>query len=229
MKIRKRGIIFVLVAATVLMLSVGSLAYFTDRVTGDVSATAGTLDLTISDFKASQTGSFKPGQGSTISYMLDNVGNKSADIREAIVVTYVPKAGTTSTINQSNPEFLLYAATDVTVDASTGVATIASGATPLSVVSTDGTQITYEVPQFIINGTGAGAEIEIGGVDAKAGAYVLVFNKAAGNDFQGATLTLEYVAQAKQHRNTNDATWTTVMSETITFGGADYSVVPAKN
>ena len=229
MKIRKRGIIFVLVAATVLMLSVGSLAYFTDRVTGDVSATAGTLDLTISNFKASQTGDFKPGQGSAITYTLDNVGNKSADIKEVIVVTYTPKAGTTSSINQSNPEFLLYSANDVTINASTGVATIASGATPLSVVSSDGTQITYEVPQFIINGTGVGAEIETGGVDDKSGSYVLVFNKAAGNAFQGASLTLEYIAQAKQHRNTNDSTWTTVMSETITFGGADYSVVPAKN
>ena len=96
-------------------------------------------------------------------------------------------------------------------------------------VSTDKKSITYTIPEFILNGTGTDAETETGAVGvSKSSAYVLVFKNTAGNAFQGISVTLDYMAQAKQHRNTNNATWSTVMSESITFAGNSTPAVPEK-
>jgi predicted ribosomally synthesized peptide with SipW-like signal peptide len=217
-----------LAIASALALTVGVFAFFTDRVQSTATATAGTLDLELDNFAASSTTKFKPGDGISLTYTLSDVGNKSADVLETIMVTYTPADGTTSTISSSKPEFALYAASDVSID-DNGVATVAEDATALSVVSEDGTQITYAVPQFTLNGTGDNAETETGVTsNAKDGAYVLVFNADASNDFSGATLTVDYEAQAKQHRNTGKDTWTTVQSETVTFAGDEsWAAVPA--
>ena len=227
----KRRIALFLIVATILTLCVGSLAYFTDRVTGNTTATAGTLELALDGFAPTAPEKFRPSQGVAIDYVLSNEGNKSADILETFVLTYTPADGVTSSLNSADPEFTIYPAHAVTINSSTGIATILDESAALSSY-VDGKHIKYEVPQYIMNGAAEkdGAESESGAVgDERTGAYVLVFEDHAGNDFQGATLTLDYEAQAKQHRNTNDATWTTVKSETITFGGdTAHKVVPEK-
>lgn len=219
----KKGVALVLAVATILTLCVGSLAYFTDRVTSDVKATAGTLDLTLTEPAVSATADLRPGAGVTVDFTLTNNGNKSADVLETLVLT-CSKAMSATT------EFDLYNAADVTV--TNGIAAIKDGAQPLTVrtVSDDKTQITYAIPQFTLNGTGAGKEIEDGVTsNAKSSAYVLVFRATSTNDYQNVTVTLDYEAQAKQHRNTNSdaATWQYIKSETVTFAGNDaYKAVP---
>jgi len=222
MKKCKKGLALVLAIATVLTLCVGSLAYFTDRISGTVNAKAGTLELSLSEFQLSQTANLKPGAGVTIDFTLTNIGNKSADIQETLVLT-------SSKAMSATTEFEIYAAADVTI--TNGVATVKNGATPLQVrsVSADGTQITYAIPEFVLNGTGTGAETEDGVTsNAKTSAYVLVFRGTAGNDFQNVTVTLDYMAQAKQHRNTNDTTWAVLKTQSVTFGNNATTVVPEK-
>lgn len=223
---KKKIIAIALASATVITAIVGAFAYFTDRVDSTATATAGTLELKLSDIEASKTEKVKPGDGITIQYDLSNIGNKSADIRETIVLT------SSEALTAGNEEFDLYAAADVSIDAQSGYATVKNNAEPLAVrsVSADRTQIEYELPQFTLNGTGANAETEDGVIsNAKDGSYVLVFKKHATNDFIGAELTLDYEAQAKQHRNTGDDTWAIVMSETVSFAGNDaHAAVPAK-
>jgi len=227
----KRRIALFLIVATILTWCVGCLAFFTDRATGDATATAGTLELALDGLEPTAPEKFRPSQGIALDYVLSNEGNKSADILETFVLTYTPADGVTSSLNSADPEFTIYPANAVRIDASTGVATILNASAALSSY-VDGTHIKYEVPQYIMNGAAEkdGVETENGAVgDERTGAYVLVFEDHAGNDFQGANLTLEYEAQAKQHRNTNDATWTTVKSETITFGGdTAHKAVPKK-
>ena len=167
----------------------------------------------------------KPGAGCTVDFTLSNLGNKSADVKEVLVLRS-PVAMTAGAAT----EFDLYKASDVTLDAD-GKYTIKTGAQPVAVrsVSTDKKSISYTIDQFILNGTGTAAETENGVTsNAKSSAYVLVFKNTAGNAFQDITVTLDYMAQAKQHRNTNDATWTDIMSETITFAGSSTSAVPEK-
>lgn len=221
MKKPKKILALVLAIATVAALAVGTFAFFTDRVQAKAEAKAGTLELALSQVTLSKSTGLKPGTGCKVDFTLSNLGNKSADVKEVLILRS-PKA-----MNTTTPEFDLYLASDVTLDAE-GKATVKTGATPVAVraVATDGKSITYTIDEFILNGTGATAV----GI-SKASSYVLVFNSTAGNDFQGITVTLDYLAQAKQHRNTNAATWETVLTDRIVdtnsaFNG--HSAVPEK-
>lgn len=225
MKKPKKILALVLALATVAALAVGTFAFFTDRVQAKAEATAGTLELALTDIRTGNNVKMKPGTGCTVDFTLSNLGNKSADVKE-ILVLRSPVAMTAGAAT----EFDLYKASDVTLDAD-GKYTIKTGAQPVAVrsVSTDKKSISYTIDQFILNGTGTAAETENGVTsNAKSSAYVLVFKNTAGNAFQDITVTLDYMAQAKQHRNTNDATWTDIMSETITFAGSSTSAVPEK-
>lgn len=225
MKKPKKILALVLALATVAALAVGTFAFFTDRVQAKAEATAGTLELALTDIRTGNNVKMKPGTGCTVDFTLSNLGNKSADVKE-ILVLRSPVAMTAGAAT----EFDLYKASDVTLDAD-GKYTIKTGAQPVAVrsVSTDKKSISYTIAQFTLNGTGTAAETENGVTsNAKSSAYVLVFKNTAGNAFQDITVTLDYMAQAKQHRNTNDATWTDIMSETITFAGSSTSAVPEK-
>ena len=226
MKLRKRSLALLLAAATVLSLAVGTFAYFTDHIVAETTATAGSLDLTLTTPVISKTEQFKPSEGISIQFTLSNAGNKSADVLETLVLTS-SQAMTGSATKQC--EFELYRSTDVTLN--NGIATIKSGATPLTVksISADNKKITYAIPEFVLNGTGENAETEpeANGKSSKTSSYVLVFRNDAGNQFQNVTITLDYEAQAKQHRNTDSSTWTTVKNQTISFAGNNaYKAVP---
>ena len=225
MKIKKKPLTIVLSIACVVTLAVGSLAFFTDRFASSATATAGTLNLEFTGISTSKTTGFKPSEGIELDFTLSNGGNKSADVLETLVLT-----SSVAMTEGSNPaQFEIYEASDVTL--TDGVATVSDSATPLRVrsVSDDNKQITYAIPQFTLNGTGNGAETEDGITEtSKESSYVLVFHKSAGNAYQGVTLTLDYEAQAKQHRNTNDDTWSVVQSESVTFAGNDsHATVPS--
>jgi len=212
----------ILVLATVLSYAINCFAYFSDRVTGTVDTTAGTLNLDITEFNVSQATGLKPGTGIAVDITLSNVGNKSADVLETLVLT-------SSKAMSETPEFELYPASDVII--TNGVATLKDDAEPLSVrtINYTRTQITYKISEFILDGTGVGAEIEPGSLgSSKTAHYILFFRPGVSNDFQGVDLLLDYEAQAKQHRNTNSDTWEVVKSQTVDFAGdSSHPAVPA--
>lgn len=198
-------------------------AYFTDREQASASATAGTLDLRLVESWADAT-NFKPGDKYDYTYTLANDGNKSADVRETIVITSSAAMATTG-----QAEFEVYASGDIKQNTD-GSWVPDAGKSPLAVrsISADGKKVTYKVPEFILNGTGTAAETESGiTTNTKTGSYVVLFSNTADNDFQGATITIDYLAEAKQHRNTDTTIWTTVASENITFAGNATKAVPA--
>ena len=224
MKKPKKFLALVLAMATVAALAVGTFAFFTDRVQANATAKAGTLELALSNVELSKATGLKPGTGCKVDFTLSNKGNKSADVKEVLVL----RSPTAMTAGAE--EFDLYLASDVTLTAD-GKATIKDNASPVAVrkVSTDRKSITYTIPEFILNGTGDGKEEESGAVGiAKTSSYVLVFQPTAGNDFQGISVTLDYLAQAKQHRNTNADTWTTITKESISFAGGNVDAVLEK-
>jgi len=235
MKIRKRTLALVMAAITVLSLMVGSLAYFTDRMEGNAEATAGTLDLVLTDMAkkedkmtvAGDFAAFKPGYAVTLDYVLTNAGNKSADVKEAFVLTVKDSSGNALALTAATPQFQIYSKTDVVI-AGDNTVTVNNNATPLGTVSAN--QLIYHVDQYTLNGTGTGAETEAGvTTNVKNGSYVLVFMPTAGNEFQDVDLTLNYVAQAKQHRNSNtsDAAWEAVYeTDVLKIGNTDIKVVP---
>ena len=117
MKKPKKILALVLAIATVAALAVGTFAFFTDRVQAKAEAKAGTLELALSQVTLSKSTGLKPGTGCKVDFTLSNLGNKSADVKEVLILRS-PKV-----MNTTTPEFDLYMASDVTLDAD-GKATI---------------------------------------------------------------------------------------------------------
>lgn len=235
---KKKFLSLALVLAIGATLLVGTTAYFTDRVNTNATATAGTvtLELDASTLETAMKDAdgkdiLNPGDQRVINYGLKNTGNKSVDVREKIVLTSSVPMDKVS----EQAEFEIYKATDVKLVPGRGYAPN-EGAKPLAVrsISEDGKQITYNIPEYVLNGNATlgddKREIEDGvTTDSNNGAYVLIFKGAASNQFQGATVTIDILAEAKQHRNTDASLWTEIATESVTFGGVDVSVVPEMN
>lgn len=247
---RKRiGALF-LVFALVLAMAM-SLAFFTDREEASASAVAGTLGLDLDqDWVADNpdSGNLMPGDIYTLDYTLANTGNKSADVREFFVIT-----SDVDLADTAPAEFEVYAVGDVEQDTTSGYYSPKANAQPLTVRTTGSYDVTaagpdgiegnaddvattyytvkYSIPEFILNGDPAldGAETETGITSHfKEGSYVILFSKSATNAFQGANVTIDYLAEAKQHRNTDATVWDLIATESIQFAGADTNVVPEK-
>lgn len=227
----KKRLTTVLVAATCVVAMTGAYAWFTDRVQADATATAGTLELKLENFAAANAENIKPGAGPTITYDLSNIGNKSADIREYFIVDTGDKTMTESI-------FEMYPSSVVTFNAY-GIAEVADADKSKALIGTlnpsDNTQVIFEVPEYIMNGSGENRETEIAGtgetvVDSTAGSYVLVLKGSVDNTFGGTEVTMFYEAQAKQHRNTGASTWTEDgVKATINFANnANYVTVVEK-
>ena len=235
---KKRWVSGALVLAIAATLLVGTTAYFTDRVSTNATATAGTVTLALDAstlesamLDADGKDILNPGDQRVINYGLTNTGNKSVDVREKIVLT--------STVamdkDAAQAEFEIYNAADVKFVDGRGYMPN-EGAQPLAVrsISDDGMQITYNIPEYVLNGNedfgDEGREIEDGiTTDSNDGAYILVFKGASSNAFQGAGVTIDILAEAKQHRNTDESLWAEIATETVSFGGVDVSVVPEMN
>lgn len=209
------------------MALVGAFAFFTDRVDTSVQATAGTVDLALNS-GWTDVANFNPGDMADLSYSIQNDGNKSVDVRERLVVK---SSVAMDTADQA--EFEIYRAVDVEQDAN-GAYVPKYGAEPVTngedrIVSDDNTSITYEIQEYTLNGTGENAETE-DGIDetAKDSEYVLVFKDAAANTFQGADVSVDLVAEAKQHRNTGDDTWAVISTDSVSVGGGTIDAVPER-
>lgn len=223
---------------TVICLVVGTFAVFTDRFQSQKDITAGTLDITLTeswqDDNKALNGTFKPGTALAINYSLVNEGNMAAYVREQFVIT--------SDKPFSNaPEFDLYKKADATVENSVVKAVTVANALKGETDSytKDGKTyytLTYSVKdnclsEFILNGTAANGQEDPAGVDSYSGAYYLVFNTTANNDFQNAQIGIEYLAQALQVNGTGEATWSDakVITSSVTIGGKSVSAVPVLN
>lgn len=205
----------------------GTVAYFTDRVETSATAKAGTVDLAL-DANWTDVANFNPGDKADLDYQISNDGNKSVDVRERLVVTSSVALDTAA-----QAEFEIYKAIDVEQDAA-GAYVPKADAKPVTdgakrIVAGDSRSITYVLPEYTLNGSGANAETESGVTDTNHSAdYVLVFKGASSNAFQDADVEVSLLAEAKQHRNTNSDTWATVSSESVTFGNGNVNAVPER-
>lgn len=217
-------------ALAVCLLMVGSFAYFTDRVSTDASATAGTVTLGMTDninlLDADGKDIYNPGDVRTAAFEIENTGNKSVDVRSTITVTSTVAMDTAA----EQAEYELYNASDVELVEGKGYAPKA-GATPVAdrSISADGTVITYDIPDYVLNGNEDLAEQETeDGImtDTHAYDYVLVFKGSSANAFQNSGVKLDVLVEAKQHRNTS-AGWEIVAQESYTAGSINQDAVPA--
>ncbi len=209
------------------LILAGSMAYFTDRADLAASATAGTVDLAVTE-SWSDVSNFAPGDIADFSYTISNDGNMAVDVRETIALHSSVGMDTAT-----QAEFEMYHLGDVEQDQS-GAYMPKAGALPIAsdedrIVSNDGKTIKYMIDEYTLNGTGADAEI-VDGITATSNGtdYVLLFKDGAANTFQGSQVSIELLAEAKQHRNTDSDAWTTIATESVSIGGEIHQAVPAK-
>ena len=221
-------------ALAVVMVAGASFAYFTDRADTSASGTAGTVAIELTDninlLDEDGKDILNPGDMRDAMLGIENKGNKSIDVRTTVVLT----SSVPMTEDNGQAQYELYHKDDVELVEGKGYAP-KTGAQPIEVrsMSEDGKVITYNIPDYILNGNedfgDENREIE-DGVDADAFAYdyVLVFRGDSANKFQDSTVKLDVLAEAKQHRNTG-AGWEIVAQETVTFGGAEVNAVVEEN
>lgn len=231
------------IAAALVLLIGASLAYFTDNATGTAQGTAGTVKISLANFNLTNPNgninNFNPGDGRDITAAITNTGNKSVDVRETFSITMTPANLTEFTATPPTMGWAIYAKSDCTLDSTTGNYVVNQSASPIAaptitVNSDKSVTATYVVPtDAVLNGTGANREVETNatgtGTDGNimANEYVLAMMPASDNSYQGATVTLDILAEAKQHRNTAGVTWTSLETVTLTIGSdGTVSAVP---
>ena len=253
-KINLHKLTAILAVVALLVCVVGTLAYYTDRVEGNASINTVKNGVDIEpnpdptvepddptkpdpeDYKdptpndptddltnwwiylnSRAMANFNPGDKMTLNYILSNVGDLAVDVRETFIVTSsVPLSGV--------PEFRLFSSfTNDAAGANIGVEVVTNEA------RIDGTtyQYKYTVEPYILSSekeTVGSAPVELGRE------YYLVFAAGSGNEFQGATCTVEYVVEAKQHSEGGAADWQIATTGTINLpvSGQTLPVVPAK-
>ena len=232
-KIKNMKLSGILALAMAVVMLVGSLAYFTDRITTKATVSTIGADITTDPddptYKDDLTAkwlhvnnaakaNFNPGDKVDLSYTLANTGDLAMDIRETFIVT------SSKPMKDSAPEFRLFTAADQDTDtkAWTGDTTKVVDFQKIS-----DTVYKYTVASYTLSGSQETVGSSAKKVDKT---YHLVFDKASGNDFQGATCTIDYLVEAKQHSDGGDADWVTAVNGgTITLGGQTIPAVPAKS
>lgn len=220
-----------------LALIVGSTySYFTDRANTEAEGVAGTVAISQSSIENSlldEDGKniLNPGDMRILDYVIKNSGSKSIVVLDKIVLS-----SSVAMTKDGQAEYEIYNKADVIEVPGKGYQPKDDTVQPLQVrtMSEDGTQITYEPEQYVLNGNedlgDDKREIEDGiTTDTKTNEYVLVFKGAASNDFQNSTVKVEILSMAKQARNLDASDWTTVATQTATFGGAETAVVPTED
>lgn len=235
-KIKNMKISGLLALAMVFVLLVGSLAYFTDRISKDTSFSTATVSITpdpdedprdpdhpenkLTDkwaaINAAALSNFNPGDKVDLSYKLANTGELALDVRETFIIT-------SSKPMSSTPEFRLF--NGATQDADTKAYT-GNGVVVTEDKISD-TVYKYTIASYVLSGSDETIGSNAKSVDKT---YQLVFDQNAGNAFQGATCTINYLVEAKQHSDGGDADWVTAVNGgTITLGGQTIPAVPANS
>ena len=226
-----------LALALALCLTIGVLAYFTDRVTGDANITTVSVDITpepdpgadpddptkdpedyedptpddpdddLTNWWAYLNSrakvNYNPGDKMDLSFILKNSGTIALETRETFIIT------STEPMTNGAPEFRLYTAVSQNSETGEWTGTAATGVTM--------TKISDTQYKFVVSTS----KIAEGASSNKS--YYVVFAGSADNDFQGATCTVDYVAEAMQE----GGDWVVAATATVSMGGASYKVVPA--
>jgi len=213
-----------LFAAVVVIVGVG-YAYFSDVITGNGTATAGTLDIsgtpTLSQNGTAVAGTtvsnLNPGDVITVDPgTITNNGTKSAWIREVLQFTAISSTnnvadGVAANSMVGNLADWLYVCPAGSVQATL----IANG--PGTCVKADtttlfGSKTTYAAPADVISGS---VEAD-GAATTWAGApFVIYFDAQAPNAAQNGNVAFSYMIQALQYRNNTtsptETQWSTVV------------------
>lgn len=202
----------VLAAGSVALAGMGTMAWFTDNAQGDVTATIADNPIDIVPNDADKNGesdktitaawaevippNYNPGDSFKLPLQLYNNGTDAVDLRETIVIK------STVAMTADEYQFMLkkaVAATPVDTD-NMAYDTEDDGTDIGTGVVSDGGK-TYTITAY----SDLAAKTEV------VKDYSLIFDKNAGNDFQGAIASIDYTVEAKMSNGGDESLgWTEI-------------------
>ena len=225
--------------AAVAALAAGTFAFFTDGATKETSGTAGKVAISMTELGLSNKENINPGDEDEtksttarkgtdhdLTFNVTNTGNKSIMTRNVITLSVTSEGGKQldpsyySLKTDDNTELVeKYYSTDGKTFTKVTSSTIPSGAK----------YVRYVTTQVALNGAGSGAGVEkdataVSKTDAKTTTditgvnydYILKLAKETPDgEYELSTLNIKVEVQAMQYRNTTDAEWTTLFTNTL--------------
>lgn len=219
--------------AAVGALAAGSLAFFTDGETKDTKATAGNVTIEMGELDISNSENINPGDNDesvsseragtphNLTFKVANAGNKSIMTRNVITLT----------VNGSEalPASVYSLKTDEDSELTEKYVLVNGTFIPASEASSDAKimAVRYVTEQVALNASDKGLEAKDAVATTVAGAttnddvtsadfdYLVKMDKLAGEEYEKSTLTVEVEVQAMQFRNTTDAEWTSLYTDTL--------------
>ena len=221
-----------------------SLAFFTDRQQAVFTANAGTLQVSVSELAFLPVGSsvsepvvsgnkitaWAPGDINTIQWSVDNLGNKSVDLRYTIRLYWDKGLGLATSSNEpaesalwaESPYIYLYPATmsdaDITKDLNSSSPSkfIDMGSSDAEYVNGSGAVrygYLYTFADVTLDGTGDNAETgdaTVSGAKSDTQKFKIALAPNAPAGFMNRNLVFELLVDGKQHRNTTDSDWSLI-------------------
>lgn len=227
-------------AATVALVA-GTFAFFTDSAEKSTGGTAGKVSIEMTDPALSNSGNINPGDGDEtvnserpgtthdLTFTVTNTGNKSIMTRNVITLSvkqgekFLNAAYYSLKVDDTNELVEKY----YSVDGETFTKTKPE--------TGDVKYVRYVTTQVALNGVGANNEVEASysgvtsdavttkAVDSVPHAaveydYILKLDKnTPDGEFELSNLIIDVEVQAMQYRNTTDAEWETLFSDTLTI------------
>ena len=178
--------------AMIATLMMGAFSYFTDYQSKTLQASAGTLELALTDATEDLTAGLtilNPGDANELTFTASNTGEKSMDVKAVITVT----------ANQAMAE------TDHQYK-------ITKNGTALNgTLSSDHKTLVYTVDDVVLSGS-----VEKDGTSASHKYdYLFEMDADADNTWQDSNVEVTVELYAKQHRNTSELSsdWTSIVEK----------------
>ncbi|MCL2355448.1 MAG: hypothetical protein FWC68_06315 [Oscillospiraceae bacterium] len=241
---KKRLALLLLLIAFIIILG-ATVAFFSDFITAQITATAGTLRLEGGEITGNQhfqrpgveggpfinhsyaivdglIANLNPGDIIELNTGVQNVGNKSAWVRNIVNLTIGTNHANVVPEAEGRFELFQFPATTSTADALTAIRTrVLTNRIAVS-GTTGGFPGTGQIgTPIIMNGTGTAAEEEEGGLAPNQSMRLfLYFVPTVGTDvdsnrFQGSEIALTIRTEAMQFRNNPTPTWLPVSTQTV--------------
>lgn len=192
MKFTKKSMVSCASIAIIATLMMGAFSYFTDYQTKTLQASAGTLELALTDATEDLTAGLSilnPGDANELTFTANNIGEKSMDVKAVITVT------ANQAMNETDHQY------KITKDG-----TALTGA-----LSADCKTLIYTIDDVVLSGS-----VEKDGTSTSHKYdYLFEMDADADNTWQDSDVEVTIELYAKQHRNTDELTsdWTSIVEK----------------
>ena len=243
---------YICIFLALIVLIIGTLAYFTDATSANAAGRMGSLQIVLSDITITNSEILNPGDGDLslegkdvagyslgtaasgimntltheLIYKIENIGNKSAYTRHTILIS-ISKNG-----KNLDPTYLSIHDGRKELGSKSYIMQNGEEYNDLSKIASkkDIKYIKYAFESDLLNGkvnslfTDEFETEENGKSGEQTYSRILAIDHSMNNDYQSAYLSIDVVAEAMQYRNNPDKIWSS-LSRINNIIGEDYEII----